>query len=89
MPSISSFQIESEKPASMATIDVSRILGEDFIELLTLLPDPFYCLPDEAQDQIWVTIRHAAVHGETDPQRLANLYQPTDVTTITKSEAVS
>ena len=58
------------------SILVSLMLGpEIFAALLIILPDTFYGLHRDQQEQYWQTCLTAVNQGERDPQALAGLFR--------------
>lgn len=64
---------------SMSNITYARMVSlalggsDDFAELLKCMPDEFFSLPSDGQEEIWKRILAAATRGERDCEKLAAL----------------
>ena len=64
------------KYASAFSADVMERMQEDYHALLQLLPYEYYKLPECEKDSYWMRVTGALDAGITQPEQLAQLYQP-------------
>ena len=64
------------KYASAFSADVMQRMQEDYHALLQLLPTEYYQQPGREKDPFWMRVSDALDAGITQPEQLAQLYQP-------------
>jgi hypothetical protein len=56
-------------------IYLSQLLRDDFVKLLSAIPDSFFALGEESKQAGWNRMLRAARNGQRNPKELAKLCQ--------------